>query len=555
MPRWSVPRRRVAHRRSHRLIVAGVGALLVAGCSNPDASPSAPGQSPDAGAKTALVLADGYEAATWNPVNGDSDYSSKVYDGLLRLSATDGGEPTFSPSLAVDLPVANDDATEWTVRLRDGVKFHDGSTLTAADVAATYNTAIDPAAAAPVASTFDMVDHVEAVDASTAVFHLKQPYAAFPSKLLMGIAPAAALLPVVPVEQSRLNTAPVGTGPYRLVSTGPDRAVLTAFDDYWGGDVPVREITIVNVTDDNTRVQRMLAGDFDGTVVPPQLAAGFPTSSGFEVVSNPSADWRSVVLPTADPVAGDPAVRQALNRAVDRDAIVRTVLAGHGTAGSTPFSPVLARFYDPAAEFAHDPAEAARLLDAAGWVPGADGIRVRDGRRAEFTLLYYSPDTLRRDLATAFAGDALRVGISVRLQGMGSWDDIKPRLGTDAVVFGGGDAPYDPDGNLYRMMSSTFAGERGSYDNPGQYSDPTVDALLEQGRTTLDPAVRQQTYRDLQRQYLKNPAFVVLAFIDHVYVVRTDTGWTGWSPVLEPHAHGVLSWGPWWDITDWTPAA
>lgn len=544
-------------RRPGHLVAALAAATLLAGCANPDATTTAATATDGSGevaARTSLVLADGTETATWNPLNGDSDYTSKVYDGLLRLSPGTGGEPTFVPNLATDLPVANADATRWTVTLRDGVTFHDGSALTAADVAATYTTAIDPAAAAPVASMYDMLDRVETPDDRTVVFDLKEPYAAFPSKLLMGIAPASALLPVAPVEQSPLNTAPVGTGPYRLVSTGPDRTVLAAYDGYWGGAVPVRQLTIVNVTDDNTRVQRMLAGDFDGTVIPPQLAAGFGEDAGFTVVSNPSADWRSVVLPSRDPVAGDPAVRQALNRAVDRTAIVQTVLAGHGIAASTPFSPVLRTYYDPAAEFAHDPDAARTILDQAGWVPGPDGIRVKDGQRAEFALMYYAPETLRRDLATAFAGDALAVGISVRLDGLGSWDDIQPRLGTDAVIWGGGDTPYDPDSNLYRMLSSTFAGQAGTYDNPGQYTDPTVDRLLTEGRSTLDPATRASIYRQLQQAYLADPAFVVLAFIDHVYVTRNDTGWTGTTPILEPHAHGVLSWGPWWNITRWTPA-
>ncbi|MBM9468730.1 ABC transporter substrate-binding protein [Nakamurella leprariae] len=498
------------------------------------------------------MLSDGYDTATWNPLNGDSDYTSKVYDGLLRIEAGTGGEPTFVPNLAAAMPVSNADATEWTVTLRDDVTFQDGSPLTAADVAATYDTAIDPAAAAPVASMYDMLDDAEATDERTVVFSLTEPYAAFPSKLLMGIAPASALDPVVPVEESPLNTAPIGTGPYRLVSTGPERTVLQAYDGYWGGPVPITDLTIVSVPDDNTRVQRMLAGDFDGTVVPPQLAEAFEGNE-FDVVANPSADWRSVVLPMRDPVAGDPAVRQALNRAVDRDAIVQTVLAGYGTAASTPFSPVFATFYDQAAEFSFDPDEARRILDEAGWVVGTDGIRVKDGRRAEFTLMYYAPETLRRDLATAFAGSALDIGISVRLDGIGSWDDIAPRLGTDAAVWGGGDTPYDPDSNLYRMLSSTFD-EAGSFDNPGQYADPAVDGLLEQGRTTLDPAARAEAYQQLQRQYLQDPAFVVMAFIDHVYVMRTDTGWTGWTPVLEPHAHGVVSWGPWWNLTEWTPA-
>lgn len=151
-------------RRPGHLVAALAAATLLAGCANPDATTTAATATDGSGevaARTSLVLADGTETATWNPLNGDSDYTSKVYDGLLRLSPGTGGEPTFVPNLATDLPVANADATRWTVTLRDGVTFHDGSALTAADVAATYTTAIDPAAAAPVASMYDMLDRVE----------------------------------------------------------------------------------------------------------------------------------------------------------------------------------------------------------------------------------------------------------------------------------------------------------------------------------------------------------------------------------------------------------
>lgn len=163
---------------------AGLGAitvlaLAVTACANPDAR-EASTTGPSSGtttAKTSLVLSDGYDTATWNPLNGDSDYTSKVHDGVLRLVAEDGPEPTIAPNLATGMPTANADATEWTVTLRDGVRFHDGQELTAKDVAATYNTAIDPAAAAGVASMYDMLERAEATDGHTVVFHLTEPYA------------------------------------------------------------------------------------------------------------------------------------------------------------------------------------------------------------------------------------------------------------------------------------------------------------------------------------------------------------------------------------------
>lgn len=223
------------------------------------------------------------------------------------------------------------------------------------------------------------------------------------------------------------------------------------------------------------------------------------------------------------------------------------MLAGAGTPASTPIAPIYDA-YDPAAEFPHDIAGAGALLDGAGWRTGPDGIRARDGSRAEFTVLYPAPDTLRRDLATAFAADMRSIGVQVNLAGS-SWDDISARAGSDAILLGGGDNPYDLDSQAYDALH-TPSPQTALLSNPGGWTIPGVDEALDRARRSLDPAERADAYRRVQADYVREPSSVFLVFLDHTYV-SAENAWGGVQPILEPHAHGV-SWGPWWNLARWT---
>lgn len=495
-----------------------------------------------------LVLADGYEPDSLHPLLGyGTEGASKIFDGLVRHDA----DRRLQPALAAELPQPAADGRSWTVRLRDGVRFHDGSSFEAADVVATYRALLDPATASTETTSYSMVTAVTEVDPRTVRFDLAFPYAAFAHRLTLGILPSEALATPGPAERSALNTAPIGTGPYRLVEWRKgERMVLAANESYWGGAPQISRITIVFATDDNTRAQRMTAGEFDGTVLPPGLAHTFDGRDGYAVISHRSADYRTIMLPTGNPVTGDPAVRLALNHAANRQGMIDALLLGEGEPAYTPIAPALTEYADPGATITHDPDRARQILQQAGWVPGPDGVRARAGQPARFTLMYPASDTVRKDLAQAFASDARAVGIDIRLEGLG-WAAIEPRMGADALVLGGG-GPFDPDLVSYPLLHSSFAAD--GFNNPGSYANPAVDAALDTARRSLDPAQRVAAYRDFQRAYLAEPGMVFLVFLRHTYVIRGSAqGYQarGYREVVEPHSHGT-GWGPWWNIEDWS---
>ncbi|WP_137726386.1 ABC transporter substrate-binding protein [Prescottella subtropica] len=521
--------------------IAGLAAIA-SGC--------APANSDTAGDRpTTLVLADAQPLGEYNPVNGYSELGvSPLYDGLLRPQPVSDKEiPALTPALAAGAPTSNPDQTVWDVELRDGVTFHDGTTFDAADVVATYNAVLDPGTGSEIAASYDMIDTVTAINDQHVRFTLRYPYAEFPARLLLGIAPSE-LVTNGPARDSQLNKKPVGTGPYTLTELRPDQAVFAANPNYWGGVPEITKLVTTYVPDDNSRAQQMQAGSLSGTVIPPSMAGAF-TDPATPVVAVETADWRGLSLPSNNAFTSDEQARIAMNIGVDRNSIIEHVLAGHGLPAYTPFAPVYGDAYNADAVFDYRPDDADRILDAAGWQPGPDGVRVKDGQRAEFTLMYLASDSSRRDMSTAFAAAVEPLGIKVNLRGA-TWDEMEKDATTAAIMLGGGDKPYSIDTQVYETLH-TRSSNTPTYSNPGNFTIPGVDDALDLARRSLDPAVRNPAYQQVQDAYIDHPTHVFLAFIDHTYVTA-DNSWERGPLVLEPHTHGV-TWGPWWNVAGWRP--
>ncbi|GIH97789.1 ABC transporter substrate-binding protein [Planobispora siamensis] len=511
-----------------RSVLIGVIALVLAGCSAPS-QPATP-----RGAQDTVVLGLGSEPDSLSPVLGYTpDGGSLIFDGLVRRTP----DLKLEPALAEALPEA--EGTTVTFTLRRGVTFHDGRPLTAADVAHTYNQVLDPANNSPIQGDYAAIERVEAPDARTAVFHLRYAYAPILQRATLGIVP----------DKSDPKADPVGTGPFAFVSwTKGDKVTLKANERYWDGAPAVKNLVLAYTADDNARATRMAAGEFTATELPPKATARFRNRSGLTVYEAPSADYRGVVFPLDQPVTGDLAIRRALDLAVDRGAMVSVILAGSGQAAFGPIPPGT-DWHNPAVQgsAAPDRAGAVRVLEEAGWKAGADGVRVKDGTTATFTLMYPAGDSLRKELALAVASDAKRIGIDVRLAGL-DWDAIEPRMAKDALIMGWG-TPFDPDYINYELFHSSFAGE--GFFNPGRYDDPEVDKLLEQGRRSTDPAVRKKAYDEVQQRIRDDAVWLYLVYLKHNYVVRGD--WSGLSVGVEPHAHatgGLLG-----TVAGWKPAS
>ncbi|MER7762935.1 ABC transporter substrate-binding protein [Streptomyces sp. NPDC097619] len=526
-------------RRLAATALAAALALSAAACSRPADG----GASTAAGAADSVVVGMANEPETLSPLLGyGKDGNSKIFDGLLTHDA----DMKLRPALATTLPTVSADGLTYTFTLRPGVKFSDGTPFTAEDVVFTYRTILDPKTNNPSKSELDAVGSVVRKGTDQVVFTLKYPYAPFAERTVLPIAPKH-LAGTQDVNTGPFTTAPVGTGPYVLTrwSKG-EKLSFTANPHYWGGAPTVKKFTMAVIKDDDVRATRLRAGELDGAILPPNLARGFGKGQGRTVLAAKSFDYRNVTLPTHHRVTGDLAVRRALDLAVDRRAMVDGILEGAGKPAYGPV-PTDSPWFTAGTERRHDLPAARGILDAAGWKPGPDGIRVRDGVRASFTLWYTTGDKLRQDHALAFASDARKAGIEVRTEA-GTWEVIEPRMKTEAVLAGGG-SPADPDFDQYLLLNSALGGD--GFNNMARYDNPAVDRALDAARRSGDHAVRKAAYDTVQRELVKNPGYVFLTHIDHLYVVSDRR--PGLTTQVEPHDHGLGS-GPWWNVEKWQPA-
>ncbi|HEX5568011.1 MAG TPA: ABC transporter substrate-binding protein [Streptomyces sp.] len=522
-------------------VTRAVAAAMTAGAVLMGAAAcSVPSGAADGRAGTSLVVGVVQEPETLSPLLGyGKDGNSKIFDGLLRHDA----DMALTPALAAALPKISDDGRTYTYTLRDGVTFSDGTPFTAEDVVFTYRTILDEGTNNPSKGELDALESVTARGKDTVVFRLKYPYAAFAERTVLPIASKKAA-GGQDVNTGPYNTRPIGTGPYVLTGWSKgEKLTFKANPGYWGGAPEVEKLTMAVIKDDDIRATRLRSGDLDAAILPPTLADTFAKDDGKRVIRARSADFRAVTLPTAGKVTGDRAVRRALDIAVDRQAMVDSVLNGAGRSAHGPV-PGDSPWFAEGTERRHDPAGAKKILDEAGWKTGEDGIRRKGGTRAAFTLLYPSGDRLRQEHALAYASDAKKIGIDITVES-GTWEVIEPRMKDDAVLSGGG-SPADPDFDLYHLLHSSLALD--GFNNMGAYRNPAVDRALAQGRHTNDRDAREKAYDTVQRELAADPGYTFLTHIDHVYVMGDD--WEGVTTQVEPHDHGFGT-GPWWNVEDW----
>ncbi|MDA0169087.1 ABC transporter substrate-binding protein [Solirubrobacter taibaiensis] len=512
---------------------AAVLAGGVVGCGGADA-PAARSVEDDT-----LVIALPSQPDNLNPIASDNLYEGnlKFFNGLLRYAK----DLTPEPDLAASLPTRSADGRRVTVKLRDDVTFHDGTKLTADDVAFTYNAILDKDAASPLATLLDSLDEARAVDATTVEFKLNRTDPAFFDKLQVGIVPAHALAGQ-DIKTAAFNRRPIGTGPYVLKEFQPGgRIVMEANPRYFRGAPKIKRVVYTAVPDENARVALLEKGTIDAAGIVPKLAGRARENGNYNVLEVRTADARVAALPTRDPVLRDPAVRRALSLAIDRERLVQGALDG---VGEPAYGPIMQGHwaYDPAGEVAYDPAEAERRLDAAGY-PRRGG-----GTRLSFTFMYPAADSVRKDIALGVASDLAKVGVEVKLEGL-SFDVIAKRQDRGATEFGYG-TPYDPDLELYSLLHSKFAtGDDDAFTNYPRTRNRSIDAALDTERSTLDEGVRKQAFADLQAEHARDASWLWLVRLRHVVAISKRVN--GVDPQVEPHAHG-FSRGTSWNLEDWT---
>ncbi len=403
-----------------------------------------------------------------------------ITPGLLTFD--DACRPV--PDLAESFVWPDDRTVEF--RLRQNLRFHDGSPLTADDVRATFESVLDPRLGSPRRRSFDRILRVEAVDARTVRFHLDRPFRPVLAELSLGILPRRQAESVAEVR------APLGAGPYRLAGDPRRDAVqLLPFEGFHRGPPRVRGLQVRVVRDETARVLELLDGQADlviGALSPAVLPAiqGHP---GLSVVTAPGTGLAYLVPNVRGGPTADPRVRRALCHAIDRQTIVRHKLAGLA-APAAGFLPATHWAHAATAGCPYDPALAERLLDEAGYPR-----RPPDGLRLRLTLKT-STDRLRRTLALVLQAQFREAGVALEVRPLEFgvfFGDV--RRGNFELAQLKWPSVIEPDLMRGAFTSSQIPEPANRFTgfNRGGFRNGPLDALLERA-ALVDPAARAELY-------------------------------------------------------------
>ncbi|TQN27526.1 peptide/nickel transport system substrate-binding protein [Haloactinospora alba] len=513
----------------HRLLIAAgasVG-LLATGCT----AGSGGGDDGDT-----LTYALGDEPEQLNPALVSEHLDPVTEMVFTGLTAHDADNEVI-PALAEEWEIS-DDETHYTFTLRDDVTWHDGEPFTAADVVFTVEGIRDGDLST--SNKFANVTDVAATDEHTVELELSEPTPALLDSLSNGMLPEH-VLAGSGVDAPDFGANPVGTGPFELETwKHGEYAELSANEDFYGGSPGLDGITVSYVPDAATRLIQVENGDVDAASLAPEQADEFEEGDGLRAEVFPTADYRGVMFNMDGDRFADPAPRKAMNYAVDREAIVDSVLHGYGSPASGPLD--RSRFHTDAADYGFDPDRVAEIMTDAGYERNEDGIWAKDGEPVAFDLTTFAEDDLRAAmvevLATQFTEQGFDVTADPQPRDAVDWDNF------DAFLIGWG-TPYDPDGSLYGPFHSSEALDEGG-SNYGSYADDAVDEALEQGRSTNDPDTRADAYADFQEALADNPPYVFVSYLEAVNVVPDDLGGIE-ERTLAHHGYGFF-----YNAQDWS---
>ncbi|MGH3695573.1 MAG: ABC transporter substrate-binding protein [Pseudonocardiaceae bacterium] len=499
-----------------------------------------------------IALSD--EPTNLNPIFGDlygSIYGDHwpIFSSLLDYNQ----QLELTPDLAAALPEVSPDGLTVTLALHDGVRWHDGEPLTAQDVVFTYRAFLNPAVATTLRDElYDTLASVDAVGERTVRFGLSRVDPAFLDKLTLGIVPEH-VLAGQDLNTTPFNLAPVGTGPFVFdeLRSG-ERMTLRANPDYYGGKAGIARVVFSFVPDENVRATRLRSGelDVDAVGLPPRVADEVGTAEGVELIRIPG-ESTLMHLPHQNPLFADLAVREAVNLAVDREAIAKGVFAGAARPTVSPIPD--GHWADSNVAVPRRDLTAARAtLDAAGWKPGPDGVRQRGDQRLAFSLGYSAGSAVSNNVGLAVRDQLAEIGMRVELEGLG-FEAFSEKLGQGVPQINTQSMAYDPALEAFRRYHSSGIADDEVFTDANQLNSPAVDAAVEKGRSTLDRAARAAAYGDMERAIAADASYLYLVEGRNSLIVRDRV--QGVRPqVREGHIHG-FSRGLLWNLHEWRLAA
>jgi peptide/nickel transport system substrate-binding protein len=527
--------------------------VLLCGCA-PAAQPSAGGGSADT-----LVIAQQREPASLNPAleNGTSatQWGELLFQYMVKYD--DRGQLVGDAATEVPSPQnggISKDGMTITYHLKPGLKFADGVALTAQDAAWSVDAINDPRNNPQSRFAYDVVRKAEAPDDRTLVLHLKRPFAPLLTVVLapqgFPILPKHLLANLHDFNHIPFNAMPVGSGPYVVTKWAHgDRVEMRANPYYYAGKPKIEHLDVRFVPDPNTAMNLLRTKEVDGEFTDQDLG-NYPLLKkipGVRVELTPMNAVGSIIFNTQDPLTSDPRVRHALAMALDVPSMMQKTYRGAVTTHAAGRG-LFIWAYDPKAypDIPYDPAQAGKLLEAAGWKLGIDGVRRKNGKPLDvlFIMQAGTPgDTIVGNAVTQYEK---AVGVGVTLKAFNVTQLVAP-VSQGGPVYGGkfqmalysfvnGDDPDTTD-----QFACTNVPPRGY--NKSRICDPRLDALLKRAQQTYDVAQRKALYAQLEKLLYEDLPIVLLYQRPNLDVF-TDR--------LQHQTNGLST--AWWNVGAWTVA-
>jgi peptide/nickel transport system substrate-binding protein len=470
-----------------------------------------------------VIVGLGQEPTVFNPlmvhIEVDDGVHFSVFDALFRIDP----QGVIQPNLAVEVPDQknggiSEDGLKWRIRLRDDVRWHDGKPFSAEDVKFTLELITNPNFRSWRTSGHSLVRDITVVSPTEISWRMEEAFAPYLSFLTETfIVPKHILEKEANPNNAAFNQAPVGTGAFKWGKrVAGDHLELVANTEYFGEGPHIERLVFKYIPDLTVLYTQFKSGDIDLVGQPyitPDHYGEAKTLPNRVVTLVPRASFESFYLNLERPQFKELAVREALYAAIDKEAIIQGLYYGVPTPTET-FMPRQSFFFNanlPLHQF--DLNRARKILDQAGWAPGGDGIRTKNGVRLSFTNSTTSGDPLREQVQQFLQQTFAQLGVEMKISNLPAavmWGEFWMQSQFDSVIVG---SSYligaDPDvTNRIHSRSIGVKGGRGS--NNAQYANPEVDALLDKGARTFDPEARRAIYSRVQELVRRDLPFLPL---------------------------------------------
>jgi peptide/nickel transport system substrate-binding protein len=502
--------------------------VLITGCSSNKTNSSeqkntqSNSSTPQTGGKITVGVSG--EPDTLDPQKTSMDIADQILGGIGgSLLTVDPDTNEVKPYLAESYKVSEDGKT-FTFKIRSGVKFQDGTPLTAKIFKDTYDRILDPKTGATVAANFFAgVKSLTAPDDSTLVIELGAPNATF----LYNMAMQGYLQPLSPAALTKggadYGRNPVGVGPWKFKEwvTGQSVTLVRNDDFNWPqpfyknkGKTYLDQLQYKFIKDPQTMLAALDSGSVDVVLgAAPKDAQRYRKNSKFQVDSRDKQGLGLFMEMNLDnDILKDINVRKALNMAINKDAMIKTVLNGEGSPAYGPL-PSTIFGYDPKVKdygYKYNKKEAIKLLEESGWKKNSKGIMEKDGKELSFELLSYDRFNQQAQVVQAMLKD---IGVNISIQTMEPGTLIeKVSKGSYQLSFLGY-TYYDPD-ILYLLFHSSQIGGL----NHVRVNNPELDSLLEKGRTEMDSNERKKIYAQVQKIVVEQ-AYWAPIYVDKQFTI------------------------------------